>query len=886
MDQDRINLKTTPPRMHRTVVTRARLARIWEEVRERAFIEVCAPGGFGKSTLLVQWRRLWLERGALVAWATLDAQDSPIRLARLLAQALRTVSGRASFDRIALEVPDDPERAHDALTALLSEIASLATPTVLMLDDGELLSEESARSALSYLLVNAPANLTVVLGTRATLALPTVELTAHGECARVTVDDLRLELDDAIALLRARFGKRLELEDCVRLHEMTEGWPIGLQLAAAAIERSPHYHTAVRALSARSGDLERYFIESLLDRLTPEVAAFLTRIAILDPLSPELCEAVTGSAKAAAWLDQMMADTPIFTVAEQQGWTRLHALARDFLLSRFEQLPAEEKSGLHLRAARWLAERKLYPEAARHALAAGDDQLAQACASQGLWSVATRGDLAEVLQWLPRLAPETLAASIELQLIGAWVMALSDRAEEARPIAQAVLDAPSTPAPLAFMAALVVCCADACLDRIGLIPAVMAPWPELPAEVLDPTHRQAFFNTRAVVAIARGDLAPVLAMDTGANATGNRTLALVFAISRLFVSLAWLRSGDPQSAETLLEPMLAHADRTQGRRSTVACLHAVGLAAALLERNELARAEAVLAHRVDVIERFVLPDAIVLAYETLARLASAQGDERRALSVLDSMEAFGRARAMPRFLLMSLAMRIDLHARKGQPESASALLPALDALEANFDPPEFQPLLREFRLRRAMAHAMVALANFNAEAAEVELAVAAELAQAANFRREALTVQILRAVAADLRGSERALPLLAEALSLATMRGCLRIVAETHPRARSMAEKLSSSQDATPASTTPVARPASQPPLAIHNPGGLLTPKEADVLRLLAAGHANKLIAKTLDVSDQTVKWHLKNLFAKLGAGTRKHAVDRARMMGLVSDES
>ncbi len=74
--------------------------------------------------------------------------------------------------------------------------------------------------------------------------------------------------------------------------------------------------------------------------------------------------------------------------------------------------------------------------------------------------------------------------------------------------------------------------------------------------------------------------------------------------------------------------------------------------------------------------------------------------------------------------------------------------------------------------------------------------------------------------------------------------------------------------------------------MAIHNPGGLLTPKEADVLRLLAAGHANKLIAKTLDVSDQTVKWHLKNLFAKLGAGTRKHAVDRARMMGLVSDES
>ena len=269
MDQDRIVLKTTPPRAHRMAIVRPRLTKLWDEVRERAFIEVCAPGGFGKSTLLVQWRRLWLERGALVTWATLDPQDSPIRFARVLARAMRVASGRTAFDRIALEYPDDPERALDALTAVLSEIASLATPTVIMLDDGEQLPEETARSALSYLLINAPANLTVILGTRQSPALPTIELAAHGDSARVTVDDLRLDLDDSIALLRKRFGKRLELDDCVRLHEMTEGWPIGLQLAAAAIERAPHYHTAVLALSARSGDLERYFIESLLDRLPP-----------------------------------------------------------------------------------------------------------------------------------------------------------------------------------------------------------------------------------------------------------------------------------------------------------------------------------------------------------------------------------------------------------------------------------------------------------------------------------------------------------------------------------------------------------------------------------------------------------------------------------------
>ena len=666
---------------------------------------------------------------------------------------------------------------------------------------------------------------------------------------------------------------------------MTEGWPIGLQLAAAAIERAPHYHTAVLALSARSGDLERYFIESLLDRLPPEVAAFLTRIAILDPMSPELCEAATGNEMAAAWLEQIMADTPIVTVAELQGWMRLHTLARDFLLSRFEQLPAAEKTALHLRAAQWLAKRKFFPEATRHALAAGDERLAQASASQGLWSLATSGNLAEALQSLPRLAPETLAADVELRLHGAWIMALADRADQARLIADETLRNPSSTPAMAFMAALVASAAEACSDRLGAIPPILARWPELPDHVVDPVQRQAYFNTRAVVALAEGDLARVHTLDTQApSTTSNRTLALVFSIARILVAIASLREGDPIRAEELLQPALTHAERTQGRRSTVACLHAVGIAAALLERNEIARAEAMLAHRVDVIERFVLPDAIVLAYETLARLAAAQGDERRALSVLDSMESFGRARTMPRFVLVSLAMRIHLHARKGHAEAAAALLPALDALAPTFEHPENQPFLREYRLRRAMAHAMHALANLDAATAETELATASDLARAANFAREALTVQVLRAVAADLRGSDRALPLLAEALSIASMRGCLRLAEETHPAAVALRDKLAASGAHV---TTSAVSPA--PSLVrvtasrtATTAGGLLTPKEADVLRLLAAGHSNKHIAKAMDISDETVKWHLKNLFSKLSAGTRRHAVDRARMMGLV----
>ena len=149
-------------------------------------------------------------------------------------------------------------------------------------------------------------------------------------------------------------------------------------------------------------------------------------------------------------------------------------------------------------------------------------------------------------------------------------------------------------------------------------------------------------------------------------------------------------------------------------------------------------------------------------------------------------------------------------------------------------------------------------------------------------------MKVLRAVVARENNESNALPLLAEALSLAAIGGIDRLLADTHPLAVQMGLELrSASGDANvrlasgpvihdrPKATA--ARPAAVP-LA-----GMLTPKEAEVLGLLDGGMSNKLIARTMGISDETVKWHLKNLFSKLSAGTRKHAVDRARLLGLLA---
>ena len=126
------------------------------------------------------------------------------------------------------------------------------------------------------------------------VALPISDLPARGRFAELGAADLRFELAETVALLQARFGRRIELDSCVRLHELTEGWPLGLQLAVSTIERSPDLQEAIAAFSVRSGDLHRYFVECLVDHLPPAAAEFLVRVSFVDALSPSLCEAITG----------------------------------------------------------------------------------------------------------------------------------------------------------------------------------------------------------------------------------------------------------------------------------------------------------------------------------------------------------------------------------------------------------------------------------------------------------------------------------------------------------------------------------------------------------------------------------------------------------------
>lgn len=870
-------LKVSPPRAPRHLLVRPRLASDEAQFRDRPIILVQAPAGFGKTALLAQWRREQLARGAAVAWVSAGAEDNLQRFVQCLVLAVQAACGRPEFGRTILE--GTAADGLDAATQWLAEVAQSALDVVLIVDDADRLPEVAARDGLAYLVHNQPPNLRLIAAARREPDLAIGELLAYGECVTVGAAALRFTLDETIAAVRQRYGERVGADACARVHELTEGWPLGIQLALAELDRSTHPEAVLDAMSARPGDLVERFASGLLAELAPDDVAFITRIAPLDHLHPDLCRALTGSADAAERLARLTRDTPLFVADEQGEWCRLHALFREVLGARFAALAAEAQGEIHARAARWLADRGMLEEAAREALASGQAELAYDLAERCLYDTMARGRQAAVLDWLAHL-DESAVDRPRLRLAAAWALGLSERHEEAVRHVTRILERPGVDEALRYECDLILSGAAGFADQPDRYVALFTPWMEAPP-VRDPWLLRVHANRLAFRALLLGDPSQARRhREQAAAGEGGGPLGYVARWGDFVTGLSHLWEGQVLLAEEVLRPAHERAEAHLGRRNQQACMLAALLATALWERDRPGEAAALLANRLDVLERFGLPEALLLAYRTAARLASAERGEHRALDLLESMYAAGVARKLPRLCIASLADQVRLHARRFRPETCRELCERIDRIAAGEEPSEGPLWRRAVDLLRALARGNAAIAARDWPRAIEALQAAGALAEAARLGRARIEIMALRAFALQRNGDD-GLHLLREAINLADAYGLKRLFVDAHPALADWAGRAGGGE-AEPPRPALAAKAREEAPAPRATPGTVLTPKERQVLELLARNLSNKEAALAMQVGDETVKWHLKNLFGKLGAGTRKHAVRRARLLGLL----
>jgi len=772
---------------------------------------------------------------------------------------------------------------------LLSELRSLDEPVVLVIDDLHELCSADAEAWLERFVAGLPPRLTLVLGTREEPRLGLHRLRLAGELHELRDADLRFTLDEARELLKAS-GVELSAEGLGLLHERTEGWAAGLRLAAISLADHPDPERFVREFSGSERTVAGYLMAEVLERQSPEVRGMLLRTSVLERVSGPLADAMTGRTGSERMLQELEEANAFVTALDAgRSWFRYHHLFADLLRLELRRVSPEIVGALHRTAACWHEEHEFAVEAIRHAQAAKDWAHATRLFADNELRLILDGRGATLEALLAAFPPEA-AADPELALAHANARALDGLLDDAGAyIAAAEGSAETVPDDRRWffelrLAAITLLVArqggdvSTALNQAGAVEATLAAVSEPRAG----RERSLSNDDRAVALVnlgiaelwslrpgdARRDLEDALELAR----RGGRPYIEIVCLGHL--TLAVVLSGQPATeALRLAEQAVALAEAHGWTADPVAAAAFAAGGNLLVRQGRLEDGERWLERAERALGRGEPATALVL-HSARGLLALGRGRPEEALA------AFRRAERTQAALSSAHTLNVELRSRLLQTQvrvgETAAVRAALEAMPAD----------ERDRAGMRIAAAAVDLAEDDPEAAVDALAPVIErTVSALHASWAAVDASLLDAVARDALGDrsgaersiERALDLAeADGILLPFALAPVRELLERHPRHRSAhATLLATILDL----LAGVAPPAPGDTAPLLDP---LSDAELRVLRYLPSNLKTPEIAAELFVSANTVRTHVRHIYAKLDAHDRTEAVARARELHLL----
>jgi LuxR family maltose regulon positive regulatory protein len=430
----KLHCPSPPPKR----VRRPRLIQRLNEGLEfgRRITLVSAPAGFGKSTCISAWVNV-LDRWP-VAWLSLDpADDDPARFFTYFIAALQKVDPNLGREIEAVLRSGHLPPAEILSAALINDLLELEGRFLLVLDDFHVIQDQFILSVLEILLSSPPPPLYLVLLTREDPPLPLARLRGNNQLTEIRAGDLRFTQTEADRFLNEVMSLSLSRADIAALEDKTEGWIVGLQLAAIAMQSQPTVQVRsdssafIAALSGSHRFILSYLTEQVLDRQPQEIRHFLLQTSILDELNGDLCDSVTGRSDSRVLLRQLF-NTNLFLIPldDEHHWYRYHHLFADLLRDLQNTLQKDNTAELHRRASRWYAKasagegKAFVNEAVQHALVAQDYPMAVELLENHALEMIMQGYARTVSAWVRLIPAEWAAQSPRTDLALAWMYLL------------------------------------------------------------------------------------------------------------------------------------------------------------------------------------------------------------------------------------------------------------------------------------------------------------------------------------------------------------------------------------------------------------------------------------------------------------------------------
>ena len=832
-----LTTKLKAPQIHGGIAPRPHLTARLHAGLDRKLTLICAPAGFGKTTLLSAWLA---EYEPNVAWLSLDRTDNtPVRFFETLIAAFQTVHpGSGESARVALH-STHASPCQPLLVSLINEIVALPRPFVLVLDGYHLITNKTVHEGITFLLDNLPKQLHLIILSRSEPPLPLAHLRLRDQVNEFRTRDLRFNYDETLYFLNRVSGCDLSGEQIAALQTCTEGWIGGLHSAAISLRgldaaQQQHFLTDFNRGSRHVAD---YLLEEVFNQQPEPLRNFLLQISILERFNSSLCQAVTGEANTQRFLEQMeMQNLFVTSLDAHRDWYRYHHLFAKVLSQRLHQTQHERIPELHRRASAWYEQQGWVSEAIQHALTGQD------------WERVTR---------LMATTAEVTTLKSQCELVCGRKEKLPD--ESCRSNSFPCLSCVATNEQV-----------------LALLPGDYTAHNDISALTVCKLYLRDGQTAKADQILARIDLARPEFMNDDAR------LALITTLGELR-----LQQGKLHLAAATCEPFI---DLMTTQSSELLRFNfQLGLCRLYYEWDELTKAEQVLRQSLAKAEQSQpIPTWSCEGYLALANIEEAKGKDKAADAASHQAIAVAQLSNDPALIALAKAHQVQQRLKRGELSA-----PARWLHECGLSPKDPVPYWRQSEY---LTLVRVLMSQRQPDQAILVLERLLEDAEIAGRGSDAIKILVLKALAYEAKGEpEHAFAAVANALCQAEREGYVRtFVDEGAPMARLLqraAERgltlvyVRRLLDAFAHLQYRSLAPSDRIGDSIRGIDSLIEPlseRELEVLRLVAAGNSNRETAVVLCISPTTVKKHLDNILGKLGTKNRTQAAAKARQLRLI----